>query len=74
MNNSVTNILFLTNNSIIIHFGKNPKNGGKPPKDKRSKNIEIIINLLELNILKVWLILKILNLLNMNTIEKFKKL
>jgi hypothetical protein len=25
--------------SIINHLGKNPKNGGSPPKDKRGKQI-----------------------------------
>lgn len=52
-------------NSIIIHFGINPKNGGRPPKDSNKINNEIFINLLELNILNVWLILNNLKLLNM---------
>jgi len=25
--------------SIVIHFGKNPKNGGRPPKDNRGIEI-----------------------------------
>lgn len=57
-------MLFLIINSIIIHLGKNPKNGGKPPKDNKSKNNEIFVNLLLCKILKVWLILKSLKLLN----------
>jgi hypothetical protein len=49
---------------MIIHLGKNPKNGGNPPKDNKSKNSEIFISLFLYNILKVWLILKSLKLLN----------
>lgn len=28
---------------IIIHLGKNPKNGGNPPKEKKLIKIEILI-------------------------------
>jgi hypothetical protein len=28
-------LLILIKFSIIIHLGKNPKNGGNPPKDKK---------------------------------------
>lgn len=28
---------------IIIHFGKNPKKGGSPPKEKKLIKIEILI-------------------------------
>ena len=38
---------------MINHFGKNPKNGGNPPKDKNTINNESFKNKLELNILKV---------------------
>lgn len=31
----------LINFEIIIHFGKNPKNGGKPPKERREAEITI---------------------------------
>lgn len=44
-------------------MGKNPKKGGKPPKDKSKMNKEIFKNLLELKILKVWLMLNNLNVL-----------
>jgi hypothetical protein len=47
------NKFFLINISIIIHFGKNPKKGGKPPKDNKTIKIEILKNLFELNILNV---------------------
>lgn len=69
----IKNIPFLTSNSITNHLGINPKKGGKPPKDNNNKNKEIFINLFEWNILKVWLILNNLKLLNKYTIEKFKK-
>jgi hypothetical protein len=36
----INNILIETNISIIIHLGKNPKNGGSPPKE--SKLVKII--------------------------------
>lgn len=39
-------MLFFTKISIIIHFGKNPKNGGSPPKEINRINNEIFINLL----------------------------
>jgi hypothetical protein len=38
---------------MIIHFGKNPRKGGSPPKETSNKNNEMFIILLELNILKV---------------------
>lgn len=28
---------------IIIHFGKNPKNGGNPPKEKKLIIIDILM-------------------------------
>lgn len=67
-------MLFFTNSSIIIHLGKNPKNGGRPPNEINKMNNETFINLFDWNMLKVWLILKSLKLLNKITIEKFKKL
>jgi hypothetical protein len=57
-------LFLLIKSSIIIHLGIKPKNGGRPPNDKSKINIEIFINLLELNILNVWLILNNLKLLN----------
>lgn len=72
MNNNIINILFLINNSMIIHLGKNPKNGGKPPKDNNKINIEAFINLFKLNILNVWLILNSLKLLNKKIIDNVK--
>jgi hypothetical protein len=53
INDNKKNILFLIISSIINHFGKNPKNGGKPPSDKRRMKAEIFKNLFELNILNV---------------------
>lgn len=34
--------LFFTSSVIIIHFGKNPVSGGRPPRDSRMS--EIIVN------------------------------
>lgn len=62
------------NISIIIHLGKNPTKGGRPPKD--NKGIKIIIFniwLLENN-LKIWFKLKSLKLLNIKIIETDKKI
>lgn len=52
------------NISITIHFGKNPKNGGRPPKDKRGIKIAVFIKNLKLNEAKIWFRLKIFKLLN----------
>lgn len=46
---------------IVIHFGKNPKNGGSPPKDRKFKLKNRFNILLLLNINKYCLIKKILN-------------
>lgn len=54
--------------SIIIHLGKNPKNGGSPPKDRKlikKQNFMVGDWLLNKNI---WLMLNILNLLNIQII------
>lgn len=48
--------------SIINHLGKNPKKGGRPPKDNKVMNILDFISLLFVYILKVWLMLKSLKL------------
>lgn len=57
---------------IISHLGKNPKNGGKPPKDNKlqnKKNFKIFeLNNIENN----WLICEILNKLNIKIIVKDK--
>jgi hypothetical protein len=51
--NNILIIFIIVNVSIIIHLGKNPKNGGNPPKDKRTINKKTLIKELLLNILKV---------------------
>lgn len=60
-------------NSIIIHLGKNPKNGGNPPRESKTKNNVNFNNWLILKKEKIWLILNILKLLNKITIEIFNK-
>lgn len=53
------------NNSIITHLGKNPKNGGKPPKDNKGIKIIVLIKCWKLKDEKIWFKLKIFRLLNM---------
>lgn len=54
--------LFNTNDWIISHFGKNPINGGNPPKDNKFKNninLKIFEQKKELNNWLIWYILKL---------------
>lgn len=39
----------LINKSITNHLGKNPKNGGNPPKESRGIKITVFIKNLKLN-------------------------
>lgn len=66
-------ILFCIIKLITIHFGKNPKNGGKPPRDNRFKKIDSLIIVfillknnwlinIELNIKKIMHIKIIINI------------
>lgn len=41
---------------MMIHFGKNPRNGGSPPKDNKDVNIINFISLASLFVIIVWLI------------------
>ena len=41
---------------MTIHFGKNPRNGGSPPKDNKDVNIMNFISLVSLFVIIVWLI------------------
>lgn len=61
------------NKSIISHFGKKPKNGGRPPKDKRGIKIIVFIKNLKLKEEKIWFRLKIFNLLKRKIIAIDKK-
>lgn len=61
------------NISIIIHFGKNPKNGGNPPNDNKGKKSIIFSEFLKFKIINIWFKLKILNKLNKNTTVIDKK-
>lgn len=67
------NIFKFIKRSIIIHLGKNPKNGGSPPRDKRGIKITVFIKNLKLNEEKIWFKLKILSLLKRKMIEIDKK-
>ena len=66
-------MFILTNDSIINHFGKNPKKGGRPPKDSKDKNKINLITVLLLNKVNIWLIWNNLKLLNKKTIQNDKK-
>jgi len=57
---------------MIIHLGKNPRNGGNPPKESKVIKIINFIKKFEFNILKVWLMLNSLKLLNMKIVLIFK--
>lgn len=59
--------------SIISHLGKNPKNGGRPPKDKRGIKIIVFIKNLKLKEEKIWFKLKIFKLLKRKIIEIERK-
>lgn len=61
------------NKSITNHLGKNPKNGGNPPKERRGIKIIVFIKNLKLNDEKIWFKLKIFNLLKRKIIEIDKK-
>jgi len=49
-------MLFIIIAWIIIHFGKNPRNGGNPPNDNSDVNIMNFINVVSLFVIMVWLI------------------
>jgi hypothetical protein len=40
---------------MINHFGKNPRNGGSPPRESSDVNIMNFINLASLFVIMVWL-------------------
>lgn len=41
MNNNINIIFWEVKVSITNHLGKNPKNGGSPPKDNNTIKIEV---------------------------------
>lgn len=40
---------------MIIHFGRNPRNGGSPPRDSSDVNIMNFISVVSLFVIIVWL-------------------
>lgn len=48
-------ILFIIIAWIMIHFGRNPRKGGSPPKDSRDVNIINFIRAISLFVIMVWL-------------------
>ena len=49
-------MLFVIMPWITIHIGKNPRNGGSPPKDDSDMNIMNIVSVVSLFVIMVWLI------------------
>jgi hypothetical protein len=49
-------MLFVIMAWITIHFGKNPRNGGSPPRDRSDVNSMNFINVISLFVIIVWLI------------------
>jgi len=49
-------MLFVIMAWITIHFGRNPRNGGSPPKDNSDVNIMNFISVVSLFVIMVWLI------------------
>jgi hypothetical protein len=41
---------------MTIHFGRNPRNGGSPPRDNSDVNIMNLIIVISLFVIIVWLI------------------
>jgi len=54
---------------ITNHLGKNPKNGGNPPKDNKFRNMKNLIEGFIIERLKIWLKWNNLKLLNIKTID-----
>lgn len=62
--------LFMVIAWIINHFGRNPRNGGSPPKESSDVNIMNFINLVSLFVIMVWLMNDTLdNLITDNTVS-----
>jgi len=49
-------MLFVIMAWITIHFGRKPRNGGSPPKDRSDVNIMNFISVASLLVIMVWLI------------------
>lgn len=47
--------LFMVIAWMINHFGRNPRNGGSPPKESSDVNIMNFISLVSLLVIMVWL-------------------
>lgn len=66
------NWLLIVKDWITIHLGKNPKNGGNPPKDNKLKNKKNFIIFEWKNNENNWLICDALNILNIKIIANVK--
>jgi len=52
---------------IRIHFGRNPRKGGSPPKDSNDVNIMNLIIVISLFVIMIWLINDVPDSLMANT-------
>lgn len=59
--------LFIVIAWMISHFGKNPKNGGSPPKESSDVNIMNFTSLVSLFVIMVWLMNDTLDSLMIDT-------
>jgi len=48
-------MLFVIIAWMTTHFGRNPRNGGRPPRDNNDVNIMNFINVASLFVIMVWL-------------------
>lgn len=64
--------MFIIKKLITIHLGKNPINGGNPPKERKLIKIEILI-IEFIFIINNWLIKNIFNKLNKKHIILIRK-
>lgn len=71
--NSNNNWLFVINIWITIHFGKNPKKGGRPPNDSKFKNKINFIVFEFINKENNWFIWETLKVLKIKIKAKEKK-
>lgn len=59
--------LFIIMAWIIIHFGRNPRKGGSPPRESNEVNIINLVIVMSLFVIMVWLINDVPDSLMVNT-------
>lgn len=48
-------MLFVVSAWMVIHFGRNPRNGGNPPSDSSDVNIMNFVRVVSLFVIRIWL-------------------